>query len=55
MFAYGGTLRAVQRAPVIGLAAQALLLAALAAAPGLGAAGWAVGAGCALALSVTLA
>jgi phosphatidylglycerophosphate synthase len=55
MFAYGGTLRAVQRAPVIGLAAQALLLAALAAAPGLGAAGWAVGAGCALALSVALA
>ena len=55
MFAYGGTLRAVHGAPVAGLVAQALILIALAATIGLGGAGWAVGAACALVLSVALA
>jgi phosphatidylglycerophosphate synthase len=55
MFAYGGTLRAVHGAPVAGLVAQALILIILAATIGLGGAGWAVGAACALVLSVALA
>jgi phosphatidylglycerophosphate synthase len=51
MFAYGGTLRAVHGAPVIGLTAQALLLAAVATTFGLAGAGWAVGTACALLLN----
>jgi phosphatidylglycerophosphate synthase len=54
MFAYGGTLRAVHGAPVIGLAAQALLLAAVAATVGLGGAGWVAGAMCALILNLAV-
>jgi phosphatidylglycerophosphate synthase len=54
MFAYGGTLRAVHGAPVIGLATQALLLAAVAATFGLAGPGWAVGAMCALALDAAV-
>ena len=55
MFAYGGTLRAGQGAPVIGLAGQAMLLVALAATVGLGSAGWLIGAACGMGLNVALA
>src|SRR5690348_11957860 len=55
MYAYGGTLRADLGAPVIGLAAEALLLAAVAATVGLGGVGWAAGAMCGMIVSVTLA
>ena len=55
MVAYGGTLRAVQRAPVVGLAGQALLLMALAATVGLGGAGWLIGAACGMIVNVALA
>jgi phosphatidylglycerophosphate synthase len=49
------TVRAAQAGPVAGLAGQVLLLAALAATVGLGAAGWAVGLGCGLILNAALA
>ncbi|HEY3766056.1 MAG TPA: CDP-alcohol phosphatidyltransferase family protein, partial [Gaiellales bacterium] len=55
MFAYGGTLRAVHSAPMIGLAAQALLLAAAAATVGLAGTSWVVGAMCALILNAAVA
>ncbi|MDX6570851.1 MAG: hypothetical protein QOC86_7, partial [Gaiellales bacterium] len=48
-------MRAAQAGPVAGLAGQVLLLAALAATVGLGAAGWAVGLGCGLILDAALA
>jgi phosphatidylglycerophosphate synthase len=49
------TVRVAQAGPVAGLAGQVLLLAALAATVGLGAAGWAVGLGCGLILDAALA
>ncbi len=55
MFAYGEALRPARRAPAIVPAGQAMLLAALAATAGLGAAGWLVGAACALVVTVALA
>ncbi len=55
MIAYGGKLRAVLDAPMIVLAAQALLLAALAASVGLGGAGWVTGLACGVVLTVALA
>jgi len=55
MFEYRGTLRSAQGGPLIGLAAQVLLLAALAATVGLGLAGWLVGLGCGLAMDAALA
>ena len=55
MFEYRGTLRSAQGGPVIGLAAQVLLLAALAATVGLGLAGWLVGLACGLAMDAALA
>jgi phosphatidylglycerophosphate synthase len=55
MFAYGGTLRAGQGAPVIGLAGQAMLLIALAATVGLGGAGWLIGAACGMVVNLALA
>ena len=55
MFAYGGTLRAGQGAPVIGLAGQAMLLMVLAATVGLGGAGWLIGASCGMVVNVALA
>lgn len=48
-------MRASQAGPAAGLAAQMLLLAAIAGAVGLGVAGWAVGLACALAVDATLA
>ncbi|HEV2887273.1 MAG TPA: CDP-alcohol phosphatidyltransferase family protein [Jatrophihabitans sp.] len=48
-------MRAVQIGPVIGLTALLALLAALAGTVGLGAAGWATGAGCGVIASVVLA
>ena len=55
MFEYRGTLRSAQGGPLIGLAAQVLLLAALAATVGLGLAGWLVGLACGLAMDAALA
>ena len=55
MFEYRGTLRSAQGGPVIGLAAQVLLLAALAATVGLGLAGWLVGLACGVAMDAALA
>jgi phosphatidylglycerophosphate synthase len=55
MFEYRGTLRSAQGGPVIGLAAQVLLLAALAATVGLGLAGWLVGLACAVVMDAALA
>ena len=55
MFEYRGTLRSAQGGPVIGLAAQVLLLAALAATIGLGLAGWLVGLACGLGMDAALA
>ncbi len=55
MFPYGGTLRAVQGAPVIGLVGQAMLLMALAATVGLGGAGWLIGAACAMVVNAAVA
>jgi phosphatidylglycerophosphate synthase len=55
MFAYGGTLRAGQGAPVIGLVGQSVLLMALAATVGLGSAGWLIGASCGMVVNVALA
>jgi phosphatidylglycerophosphate synthase len=54
MFERGATLRTA-RGPLIGLGAQLLLLAVLAQTVGLGHAGWAVGAACALILDTALA
>ncbi len=54
MLERGSTLRTVQ-GPAAGLAAQALLVSALAATVGLGSAGWLAGAACGLVLNVTLA
>ena len=54
MFEYRGTLRSAQGGPVIGLAAQVLLLAALAATVGLGLAGWLVGLACGAAMDAAL-
>src|SRR3954451_17512311 len=51
----GGAVRASQAGPAIGLIAQVLLLAVLAATVGLGAAGWAIGAACAVIMAVALA
>ena len=48
-------MRASQAGPVIGLLAQVLLLAVLAATAGLGAAGWVVGVGCAVIMATALA
>lgn len=47
-------MRAVSAGPVIGLTALLVLLGALSASVGLGAAGWATGAGCAVLASATL-
>jgi phosphatidylglycerophosphate synthase len=55
MFEYRGTLRSAQGGPVIGLAAQVLLLAALAATVGLGLAGWLVGLACGVVMDAALA
>ena len=55
MFEYRGTLRSAQGGPLLGLAAQVLLLAALAATVGLGLAGWLVGLACGLAMDAALA
>ena len=55
MFAYGGTLRAGQGAPVIALVGQAMLLMVLAATVGLGGAGWLIGASCGMVVNVALA
>ena len=55
MFAYGGTLRAGQGAPLIGLAGQSTLLMVLAATVGLGGAGWLIGASCGMVVNVALA
>jgi phosphatidylglycerophosphate synthase len=55
MFEYRGTLRSAQGGPVIGLAAQLLLLAALAATAGLGLAGWLAGLACGVAMDAALA
>ena len=55
MFEYRGTLRSAQGGPVIGLAAQVLLLAALAATIGLGLAGWLVGLACGVVMDAALA
>jgi phosphatidylglycerophosphate synthase len=55
MFEYRGTLRSAQGGPVVGLAAQVLLLAALAATAGLGLAGWLVGLACGVAMDAALA
>ena len=55
MFEYRGTLRSAQGGPVIGLAAQVLLLAALTATIGLGLAGWLVGLACGLVMDAALA
>ena len=54
MFECRGTLRAA-RGPVIGLVAQVLLLAALAATVGLGRAGWLVGLACGVVMDAALA
>src|SRR5436190_14469021 len=51
----GGAVRASQAGPAIGLIAQVLLLAVLAATAGLGAAGWAVGVACAVIMAAALA
>ena len=48
-------MRASQAGPAIGLIAQVLLLAVLAATAGLGAAGWLVGVACAAAMAAALA
>src|SRR3954451_20455003 len=50
----GGAVRASQAGPTIGLIAQVLLLAALAATAGLGAAGWVVGVACAVIMAAAL-
>src|SRR6476620_4969260 len=50
----GGAVRASQAGPAIGLIAQVLLLAVLAGTAGLGAAGWAVGVGCAATMAAAL-
>ena len=55
MFRFGGRLRPVLTGPVAGLMGQALLLGALAATVGLGAAGWIVGIACSAGLDVVLA
>ena len=55
MFEYRGTLRSAQGGPVIGLAAQVLLLASLAATVGLGLAGWLVGLACGVVMDAALA
>jgi phosphatidylglycerophosphate synthase len=55
MFEYRGTLRSAQGGPVIGLAAQVLLFAGLAATIGLGLAGWLVGLACGVAMDAALA
>jgi phosphatidylglycerophosphate synthase len=55
MFEYRGTLRSAQGGPVIGLAAQVLLLAALAATVGLDLAGWLVGLACGVVMDAALA
>ncbi len=55
MIAYGGKLRAVLDAPLIVLAAQVVLLAALAATVGLGGAGWITGLTCGALLTAALA
>src|SRR5436190_22105203 len=52
---HGGAVRANQAGPAIGLIAQVLLLAVLAATAGLGAAGWAVGLACAVIMAAALA
>jgi phosphatidylglycerophosphate synthase len=49
------TTRAIQTGPATGLLAQALLLAVLVEAAGLGAAGWIVGTACAVTMAVALA
>ena len=51
----GGRVRTVQAGPVIGLIAQALLLAALAGTVGLGGAGWVVGVTCGVIVDAALA
>ena len=48
-------MRASQAGPAIGLIAQVLLLAVLAATAGLGAAGWVVGVACAVTMAAALA
>ena len=48
-------MRASQAGPAIGLIAQVLLLAVLAATVGLGAAGWVVGVACAVTMAAALA
>src|SRR5215212_7798660 len=50
----GGAVRASQAGPAIGLIAQVLLLAVLAATAGLGAAGWVVGVACAVIMAAAL-
>ncbi|HEX5195570.1 MAG TPA: hypothetical protein VFW26_00005, partial [Gaiellales bacterium] len=55
MFEYRGTLRSAQGGPLIGLAAQVMLLVALAATVGLGVEGWFVGLACGLAMDAALA
>jgi phosphatidylglycerophosphate synthase len=55
MFEYRGTLRSAQGGPLIGLAAQLLLLVALAATVGLGLEGWLVGLACGVAMDAALA
>ncbi|HEV8451090.1 MAG TPA: CDP-alcohol phosphatidyltransferase family protein [Gaiellales bacterium] len=55
MFEYRGTLRSAQGGPMVGLAAQVLLLAALAATAGLGLAGWLAGLACGVAMDAALA
>src|SRR4051812_29364644 len=52
---FGGTLRASQAGPALGLIAQVLLLAVLAGPAGLGAAGWVVGVACAVAMAAAFA
>ena len=52
---FGGTARTVHAFPLIGLTAQALLVAALAETVGLGGAGWVVGITCGVIMSAALA
>jgi phosphatidylglycerophosphate synthase len=55
MHEYGGTVRAVQTFPVIGLIAQIMMGAALAGTAGLSDAGWVVGVTCGVVLNAALA